>query len=350
MEPYEVGSKVKLFGTVSYSSKSGRVSFIFKNVENIGEGALYSQFLQVKKRLMAEGLFDNKIKLGDFIKNIAIITSIAGAVIYDFMTAVYKYQKVGDIDIFPVSVQGTGSADEIVSAVKSANLQRYDVIVIARGGGSSSDLDAFNTEKVARVVAESKIPVISAVGHETDYTLCDFCASVRAGTPSIAGEIVSNINAKKIDSVYRQAENFASSFDKWLISKENRVKNAAKVVMQETELRYALTKKALQYNVKTLVCSVLQLTEAAHLRINNAAIELKNVSENFIKSKETYIAEAGKRLDKNSPLRILAKGYSKVLIEDKNLQSISEVNVGENLKILVKDGQIISKVTEKSKF
>lgn len=175
------GDTVLAIGSVEYYAKGGRVTFRAREIKPYGEGEIARALAELKTKLESEGLFANRPVLPKFIKKIAVVTSTEGAVIHD-MTSILKRCPYLDVMVYPVRVQGEGSETDVAGAVTRASTERNgcDAIILARGGGSEADLAAFNTEVSARAVAGSAKPVVSAIGHETNYTLCDFCAGIRA--------------------------------------------------------------------------------------------------------------------------------------------------------------------------
>jgi len=187
------GIKVRIFGLISVYEKSGQYQMIVRVIEPAGEGALQAAFEALKKKLAGEGLFDSARKkpIPLLPRHIGIVTSPTGAAIHDILNVISRRFFNLHVVLFPVRVQGKGAADEIAAAIDFFNSEgKMDVLIVGRGGGSLEDLWCFNEEIVARAVARSKIPVISAVGHETDFTICDFAADLRAATPSAAAELV----------------------------------------------------------------------------------------------------------------------------------------------------------------
>lgn len=190
------GLQVAAFGEISVYEPHGRYQLVVRELEESGEGRLYQEFEKLKRKLLAEGLFDKERKkaLPALPLKIAIVTSPTGAALQDFVRILARREWKGCLHVFPAKVQGIGSAKEIVECIRYANeLAGYDAIVITRGGGSIEDLWSFNEEPVARAVSNSLIPVISGVGHEIDFTLCDLAADVRAETPSGAAEIIGSL-------------------------------------------------------------------------------------------------------------------------------------------------------------
>ncbi len=188
----EDGALLKVFGRIVYYKKTGTLQFIMERAELQGVGDLFARFEMTKKKLAKEGLFDaeHKRKLPLFPLHIGVVTSTSGAVMYDIINVATRRFEGVKITIYPVQVQGNAAPRQVCEGIEFFNAQnKVDVIIVARGGGSFEDLFTFNEESVARAVYESEIPVISAVGHETDYTLCDMAADLRAPTPSAAAEL-----------------------------------------------------------------------------------------------------------------------------------------------------------------
>lgn len=185
------GQQVRLQGKASLYAPSGRFQFLVQKVELAGSGALYAKYLELKNKLEAEGLFVKRSPLPLLPKRVGVVTSPKGAVIQDICNVTFRRFPGAKILLFPAAVQGVGAAEQICAGVSYFNRQDHvDVIIVARGGGSIEDLWCFNDEVLARTIFASKIPVVSGVGHETDYTLCDFVADHRAPTPSAAAELV----------------------------------------------------------------------------------------------------------------------------------------------------------------
>ena len=211
----ENGTKVIASGYISVYERDGSYQLYIKHIEIAGIGNLYIEFNKLKEKLQKEGLFDYKYKkpIPKIPKSIGVVTSPTGAVIRDIINVTKRrYPKV-HIKLYPVKVQGEGAKDEICEGIRFFNeIHKVDTIIIGRGGGSIEDLWAFNEEEVARCVFESKIPIISAVGHEIDFTICDFVSDMRAPTPSAAAEIAT----PDVDDLYFKLENIKSRMNKSL--------------------------------------------------------------------------------------------------------------------------------------
>ena len=198
------GDMVVVVGSPNYYTKGGRFSFVVREIKAYGLGLLYQQFLEMKQKLEKEGLFDDKNKkaIPKNIQKIGVVTSETGAVIQDIIDISHRRNPNLNILLYPAKVQGIGAEQTICAGLSSLDETDVDVIIIARGGGSLEDLSPFNTEVVARAIFGTKKPVISAVGHETDFTIADFVADLRAPTPSAAAEIVSIDTAAYIERFY----------------------------------------------------------------------------------------------------------------------------------------------------
>ena len=318
------GMKVMARGYVSVFERDGQYQLYVEEMQPDGIGSLYLAFEQLKKKLQEEGMFEtiHKKKIPFLPKAIGVVTSSTGAVIRDIINVVSRRYPNTNIKLYPVSVQGIQAAPSISKAILRLNqLNCVDVIILARGGGSLEDLWAFNEEQVARSIFESKIPIISAIGHETDYTIADFTADLRAPTPSAAAEIV--------------------------------VPEKQALKQKNTDLQLRL-KNALLKNISINRMNLKRFSESAvfrqpYNRINQERIRLDNLERNMIimlnnqkdqtKAKMAFLID---KLNVLSPLSILARGYSIVKIKDskKLVKSVNDVNIGDNIEINVKDGII----------
>ena len=343
----EIGDTVAVFGSVEYYAKGNRLTFQARSITPVGEGAIKREFNAMVERLKAEGLFDNRPPLPVFIKKVGIITSETGAVIHDFISVIYKAHTYIDVDLYSVKVQGEGAEKEIANAVVSVNANaNYDLIVIARGGGANTDLDAFNTELVARAVSSSKIPVMSAIGHQIDYTLCDLCASERAGTPSIAGEKVCRINENFIGRIYESAQKLS------LLMTRNYSKVASKA--------YLLTNKLTDFATNTLFKSKNKISALANKmqvameklfaenreRVIEDYSKLMSAEEKVYNDKERAFTKTTAILNAVNPLKLIKSGYAKVYYGRKSLESVKQIKVGDEIEVLVSDGIIEAKTVK----
>lgn len=318
------GMNVEALGTVGFYAKSGRVSFLIDELAPVGAGRLAAELAKLKAKLQSEGLFEDRPPLPRKIKKIAVVTSEYGAVMHDIISVVRAKDPSADVCVYDVRVQGADSAATIAAALKDINelCADVDVIIVARGGGSAEDLQAYNTETVARAVAGSRIPVVSAVGHETDYTLCDLCASCRAGTPSIAADIVTEPVLAKLARVRALASRLSDCLGRKYDGVRHRVAYRAMAVVNRSEINLGRKEE----RVKTAL-------RAAYAQLSAKAAK-----------KSDKLALIAALLDKSSPLRVLAQGYAKVTRGGKEVTSALELAVGDEINVVMKDGSVKAQV------
>jgi len=223
------GAKVVAAGEVSVYAPRGAYQLIVRSLEPVGKGDLHQRFEELKRKLQSEGLFEESRKrsIPEFVERVGIITSPTGAAVRDAIHVLQRRCPRIGITVFGVKVQGEGAAEEVADAIREMGKRDFDVLLVVRGGGSLEDLWAFNEEVVARAVVASPIPVISGVGHETDFTICDFVADVRAPTPSAAAEVVSRPDEDWREEVREWAERFHEATLQFLEEKKRRVGDLA---------------------------------------------------------------------------------------------------------------------------
>ena len=346
-ENIEIGTKILLKGTVNYFLKGGRLSFVFNDIKPEGKGDIHATFLQLKEKLFSEGLFSRKRELPKFIKNIAVITSNEGAAIHDFIK-VLSIQPFVNIKVFHSKVQGENAAADLLYNFNRIINEFYDfdVVVVTRGGGGANDLDVFNNEQVARAVFDCPIPVISAIGHEVDYTLCDYCADIRVGTPSMAGEHIANINAIKISEFKNLIQSLQNAVLSKLSNYSSRLYRLYFDIVYNGNMIYSTAKNRL-----------LGLIADLNICIVNKYSQLKNNIENFenlaydsIQNKlinyDFQLNKINDKLKILSPKSLLSLGYAKV-IKDNDSVSISQIEVGDEIEVILEDGCLKAKVTAK---
>jgi exodeoxyribonuclease VII large subunit len=287
-----------------------------------GVGALYEAYEKLKQKLDGEGLFDAKYKkkIPYMPKEIGVVTSKTGAVIRDIINVTTRRLPNVHIKLYPASVQGKGAAETIVRAIKYFNeAKNVDVIIVARGGGSLEDLWPFNEEITARAIFESEIPIISAVGHETDFTIADFVADLRAPTPSAAGELaVPDINDVK-----------------W---KLNNIKRALGVgLKKKLELSKNYYKKIIDRRIFKEPTVILR---DKILTVNNYEKDLRNCAKILLKDSGAKLSKLTATLDSLSPLKTLSRGFLVLEDENKNvITSAQDLNTGEVVKLMMHDGE-----------
>ena len=317
----EDGMKVIARGRVGIYEVTGQYQLYVEDLQPDGLGALNLAFEQLKNRLEKEGLFDAKRKkpIPRFPKRIGVITSPTGAAVHDVFTVLARRYPLAEVVFCPVQVQGELAAPQIINALKRINcLHCADVIIVGRGGGSMEDLWPFNEESVARAVAASEIPVISAVGHETDFTICDFAADLRAPTPSAAAELA--VPDKNELSAGIQAQ---------LLRLQEAM--AAKLSRLQASFRPLAESRVLKNPLEPLELHRLQL-DALCSRLN------QSVCRKMTHDREELSAASG-RLDALSPLAVLSRGYAAVFNDSgKSVSSIREVSPKEQVGVRLKDG------------
>ena len=322
------GMNVLILGTVSVFERDGVYQIYCKAMQEDGIGDLYAKYEALKAKLKEEGLFDNthKKQIPFMPKTIGVLTSQTGSVIRDIINVSTRRNPNVYLRLFPVPVQGEGAGIKIAEAIKIMNEQNLaDVIILARGGGSLEDLWPFNEEAVARAIFESNIPVISAVGHETDFTIADFVADLRAPTPSAAAELaVANV------------EDIRKNLDKY-----------------ETRLGVALNKKLELMKLRYEKVINLRVFKEPLLRIQDEYVRLDNFLKLiYDKAIEKYkesnfiFANLVSKLDSLSPLKTLTRGYSIVQKDNKIIKSKLDLNNEDNIKITLVDGDITAIIKE----
>ncbi|RLF50988.1 MAG: exodeoxyribonuclease VII large subunit [Thermoplasmata archaeon] len=331
--PYQLknGMKVVIKGDVRVYERKGIYQMYVKDIKIGGVGELFLKFVEIREKLKKEGLFDERHKkqLPKIPSMIGVITSPNGAAIKDIMHVIERRFPV-PLLLAPVRVQGEEAIKEIVNAIKILNEDgRADVIIVGRGGGSWEDLMPFNSEEVARAIFESSIPIVSAIGHETDFTISDFVADARAPTPSAAAELV--IPDKK--DVERHIVGIASRMIKAMETKKDMASNF---------LNGIVNRKALKYPYELISDKIDEC-----MKVEERMIKAIEVWKERLKSKMEIMEE---RLNSSNPYKILEKGYSIAMLENGELfKSVDDVEIGDNIQVIVKDGEVKCKVKEKRK-
>lgn len=322
------GLKVIAHGNIDVFDKRGEYQIIIDLMEPEGIGALQLAFEKLKQRLQQEGLFDesHKKKIPAFPDSIGVITSQTGAALRDILNITSRRYKGIRVIIYPVLVQGDGAAEEIAAAINTANRRmEADVLIVGRGGGSIEDLWPFNEEIVARAIYDSKIPVISAVGHEIDFTISDFVADLRAPTPSAAAELVVKNKEELLKSSKELITRLYSSIDRLISYKKEKV-SFYSIDFMSRRIIDALHKKNLIFDDVTK--SLTNRVEAA-----------------IIKNRGRFEKTVG-QLNALSPLNTLARGFAAVsrLPENTPVFSVRDVDRGDDIKTILKDGTLFSTI------
>ena len=326
------GVKIIATGYISVYERDGAYQLYINEVEIEGIGNLYIEFNKLKEKLKNEGLFDSKYKkqIPKMPRSIGVVTSPTGAVIRDIINVTKRRFPKVDIKLYPVNVQGDKSAEDICSGIEFFNrMENVDTIIVGRGGGSLEELWSFNEEIVAREIFKSKIPIISAVGHETDFTICDFVSDMRSPTPSAAAEIAT----PDLLEIYYKLDNIKNRMNRSLNNQ---------VILDNEKLNNTFDKinnHMKNYIIRDKVIQLDQIYDKINFRLE----------QNLETSKEKLSKKAA-LLHNLSPLATISRGYSIVEKKGHVINSIEEVNVNDEINITLKDGDldcIINKINSK---
>ncbi|MDD3692443.1 MAG: exodeoxyribonuclease VII large subunit [Oscillospiraceae bacterium] len=318
----ENGMKVIVRARVSLYEKDGSFQIYIEEMQPDGVGALQIAYEQLKKRLAAEGLFDEnrKLKLPKYPERIGVITSPTGAAVRDIFNVLGRRYPMAKVIFAPVLVQGDGAPPQLIKALKWFDKTRAaDVIIIGRGGGSIEELWAFNDEGVARAVASMHIPVISAVGHETDFTICDFVADLRAPTPSAAAELAV--------PDYRQLLSMLAHMQ--VIARRN-----VRSILDASAQRLAVAQS------RRCLKTPLFYVEEQAMRLDYITRAFINAAQKSIVEYDRRLSGFSAKLDALSPLKVLARGYAIASSHEKIIKSVNDVSTGDKLSLRVSDGII----------
>lgn len=361
----EDGMKIFCRARLSAYPPRGEYQLVVESVEPQGVGALQKAFEQLKARLAAEGLFDESSKkaLPFLPRRIGVVTSPTGAVIRDILNITRRRFPSVDVLLAPARVQGSGAAGEIISALR--NLHTYgnvDVVIIARGGGSLEDLAPFNDEALAREIFRSSIPIVSAVGHETDFTICDFVADLRAPTPSAAAELVVPQKAKLQESLNNlrqrllaaqcrqladQKEQLASLTARFRDPRRFLVDFSIHLDDLHERIQRALAQRTQMMKSKLQHLALGLQNQNPERQIREKRIFFGNLEKDFMKGWDRYFRDRGERLKKNaallsslSPLAVLQRGYSitRRLSDRKIIRRAGELTLNERVSIQLAEG------------
>ena len=322
---FKNGDSVMIIGSARYYTKTGKLNFNVSKIEHYGENILYQKFLELKSKLEQQGYFAEKHKkeMPKNIKRIGVVTSEGGAVIQDIINVRTRRNPGIDIVLYPVKVQGTGAEKEISAGINFLDNYNVDVIVVARGGGSFEDLQPFNTEEVANATYNCNKPIVSAVGHETDFTIIDFCSDLRVPTPSAAAEVLCEDVGVRKYNFKKNVANFFNLCARFCEKAEETLKKSAKSITNNFGYLYENARLNLNKNI-----NVFSLQGKVFIDKNNATVY--NLCE---------------LLNKLNPENVLKLGYACLKNNNKNVTSINDVNVGDDLNIKLKDGELVAKVT-----
>ncbi len=349
----EDGMEVVVSGFVSVFERGGYYSLNVKSVDISGEGNLAAAFKAMYRKLENEGLFDkaHKKKLPHFPGRVCVITSETGAALRDIIKIIKNRNTLTDIIVYPALVQGTNAAADLAAAIEDVNksFADTDVIIIGRGGGSAEDLWAFNEEILARAVYASDIPVISAVGHETDFSICDFAADVRAETPTAAAAIAVP-DIRDIKAVMEQYVKTIHSCLKRLFDLEASELNRYSHIYFDRHMRAAVQKREMaleRFSPESFAARISSMVENRSLRADALFERIKAAFAALLEKREASVENYGKMLDISDPEAIVMRGYAIVREHDtgKVITSAADAEAGKKIDIKLKDGIIESEIT-----
>lgn len=322
----ENGMKVICRGRISVYEPSGRYQLYIEDMQPDGVGALTLAFEQLKKSLAQKGLFDNAHKkpLPKFPKTIGVITSPTGAAVQDITNIIRRRFPSADIVLAPVLVQGESAPEQLVRAVNKFSASKIaDVVIIGRGGGSAEDLWAFNDEQLAYAVYNCETPIISGVGHETDFTICDFVADVRASTPSAAAELAVPDRQELMSYYFKQKQYISAMLDRKIKTAQLRLEN------QQRRMSASSPKLKAEQLEKQLSAKSEKLTRFMNI---------------YISDKENKLIAAKGKLDGLNPLNVLNRGYAIAEKDEKIITSSKQLKNGDDFTVILSDGKINAKV------
>ncbi|EMF0393951.1 MULTISPECIES: exodeoxyribonuclease VII large subunit [Enterococcus] len=367
------GMKVLVVGRISLYEASGSYQIYVEHMEPDGVGALYQELEERKEKLRKEGLFkpEHKQALPRFPKRIAVLTSPSGAVIRDIITTVKRRYPIAQLVLFPTVVQGNQAADNIVENIRRVEeLGDFDTMIIGRGGGSIEDLWPFNEERVARAIFEARTPVISSVGHETDTTIADLAADVRAATPTAAAELAVPVLSEVLLKLKERQARLEQAFLRQIQRKQERFERAKQsyVFRQPERLYEGQTIKLDQFKQRLFQATqqIYHLKEKQTVRLNHQLVQvaptyrvksakqetdylekrLAEKMEQYMQSQQQRFQQAIQSLDLLSPLKIMGRGYNYTTIEGRVVKSVTEMKPEDTITIHYQDGQVNATVQE----
>ncbi|KRM59627.1 exodeoxyribonuclease VII large subunit [Secundilactobacillus malefermentans DSM 5705 = KCTC 3548] len=370
-EPEE-GMKVLVTGRISLYEQTGNYQIYVDHMEPDGVGQFYQAYEQLKKKLDAEGLFTAPKKpLVQFPKRIAVVTSPSGAVIRDIITTTRRRFPISQIVLFPAIVQGNDAADNLVQQINRINdLGTFDTMIVGRGGGSIEDLWPFNEERVARAIFNSKIPVISSVGHETDTTIADLVADVRAATPTAAAELAVPVLSDLVANILQMRTRLVSVMQSRLTSEQQRLtKLSSSYIFQQPERLYQgysqnvdLLRDRLKRKMQTQLNGWEHQISLIHQRLYSASptdsvrranqtLRDLNFRQNRaikleLENKKRKFTDSVSRLDALSPLRTMSRGYGYLTENGKVLKTTNDLKLNQKVTIQLIDGTAKAKIEQ----
>ena len=342
---FKDGDTVLIKTKVDFYLKRGEVNLVVLDMKKDRIGELYQKFLELKEKLEKEGLFlpQYKKRIPSFSQNIAVVTAKTGAAVQDITRTIQRRFPIAKINIYSTLVQGENSVQDIVKNIKLADDGSNDVIILGRGGGSIEDLWSFNTEEVIRAIFNCRTPIVTGIGHETDTTLADFVSDRRASTPTAAAELVTpNIEDIK-NRISFNYDKLTNTINYILQNYKNRISNSKNNPYYKNYSKiFAEYRRAVELLEK-------ELSKSLQILVKDKKNDLLISKDKFIefdllaRFKENFTNEVN-RLEANSPLNIMKKGYSVAFLNDKKITSVKNVQIGDDISVKLADGSLECKV------
>ena len=342
------GMKVLVHGRITVYEATGNYQIYVDEMLEDGIGNLYIAFEQLKEKLSKEGLFDTKYKkkIPKFPERVGVVTAPTGAAIKDILSTIKRRYPICEVILFPSLVQGENAASDIVNKIKMTENYNLDVLIVGRGGGSIEDLWPFNEEIVARAIFDCNIPIISAVGHEIDYTIADFVADLRAPTPTGAAELA----VPNLLDLQKHMDQLHIRLNEGIL----KIVNYQKLYLESLKNSFVIKNPLIIYDNKKQKIDLIieKLNQLLNIKLNKNIDKLNFLKNSYIlknpeilyKQKQEKITNIIEKLELINPLKVLKRGYSVVYKDDKIISSIKLINKGENLKIKLADGMVNTKV------
>ena len=342
------GLKVILYGSISVYEKSGSYQLYVRSAEEAGKGDLYRQFEELKKRLEESGMFAAEYKqpIPDFSMNIGVVTAKTGAVIRDIYNVASRRNPYCRITLYPATVQGEGAAGTIIRGIQTLDELGLDCIIVGRGGGSMEDLWCFNDEELARAIFNCRTPVISAVGHETDFTIADFAADLRAPTPSAAAELaVFDYNRFLFDLDSKREKLSFLMENKLRLEKAEGEKYRLEIGKKSPKITLENYRQRLSHDEQWLKMAMDGKLSGSRAKSRNARALMEGLMKESLSADKNALSILSERLEGLSPLLRLSQGYSYVSLEGgRPLKSISQIKKGDLINIDLRDGRAMAEV------
>lgn len=325
---YSVGEKVKITGRLNYYVKLGKLSFNAYFIESLGEGDIFKKYQLLKERLLKEGLFDasSKKEIPTNVKRIGVITSSTGAVIRDIINVTRRRNSAVDIVLFDCKVQGENANRELVNAINFFSDYNVDVVIVARGGGSKEELNCFNDEQVARACFLCKKPIVSAVGHETDFTLIDLVGDLRAPTPSAAAELV-----------VQEAKNYKAI-----------INNNVKTIKILLDFKLKKLKSKLEKQIYNLKYDINLILNKSIFEFRNNNHEITNKIDYLIKNKANKLEILSHKIESANPKILMNKGYTKIF-KNNEIAKADNLMINDEIKFNLNNVKFTAIITNKEK-